>query len=150
MSLEVINFILNLLPSTNKLKIFSGDVGSLFIGFFISFITIELYNSFKIHPTYLIWPLWYPVYDFLFVSINRIILKKSFLKPDKSHLHHIILNKFKNHLTTLVIFILLNSLIIYVGYEITKISKLLSLSTYIFGFFIFYFEMFSLKKKKII
>ena len=103
---SLLTLFLNLLPSTNKLKIFSGDVGSLFIGFFISFITIELYNSFKIHPTYLIWPLWYPVYDFLFVSINRIILKKSFLKPDKSHLHHIILNKFKNHLTTLVIFIL--------------------------------------------
>ena len=86
---------------------------------------------------------------FLFVSINRIILKKSFLKPDKSHLHHIILNKFKNHLTTLVIFILLNSLIIYVGYEITKISKLLSLSTYIFGFFIYFIlRIFSLRKMK--
>ena len=144
---SLLTLFLNLLPSTNKLKIFSGDVGSLFIGFFISFITIELYNSFKIHPTYLIWPLWYPVYDFLFVSINRIILKKSFLKPDKSHLHHIILNKFKNHLTTLVIFILLNSLIIYVGYEITKISKLLSLSSYIFGFFIYFIlRIFSLRK----
>ena len=68
---SLLTLFLNLLPSTNKLKIFSGDVGSLFIGFFISFITIELYNSFKIHPTYLIWPLWYPVYDFLFVSITR-------------------------------------------------------------------------------
>ena len=68
-----LNLILNLLPSKSKFKVFSGDSGSLFIGFFISFMTIELYNSFKIHPAILIWPLWYPVYDFLFVSINRLI-----------------------------------------------------------------------------
>ena len=65
------NLILNMLPSKSKLKFFSGNVGSLFLGFFISFLTIELYNSFGIHPVYLIWPLWYPVYDFLFVSLNR-------------------------------------------------------------------------------
>ena len=146
---SLLNLVLNLLPSTNKIKIFSGDAGSLFIGFFISFITIELYNSFKIHPAYLVWPLWYPVYDFLFVSINRILTKKSVFKPDKFHLHHIIVNKFKSHLNTLIVFILLNTVIIYTGYEITKISKLLSLSTYIFGFFIFFIlRILSLKKYK--
>jgi len=89
-----LNLILNLLPSNNKFKVFSGDTGSLFIGFFISFMTIELYSSFNIHPAILIWPLWYPVYDFLFVSVNRLINKKSIFKPDNSHLHHTISNKF--------------------------------------------------------
>ena len=65
----IINLILNLLPIKTNLKLFTGDVGSLFIGFFISFMTIELYNSFNIHPAILIWPLWYPVYDFLFVKL---------------------------------------------------------------------------------
>ena len=41
---------------SNKFKVFSGDSGSLFIGFFISFMTIELYNNFDIHPSILIWP----------------------------------------------------------------------------------------------
>ena len=38
----VLNLILNLLPSKSKFKIFSGNAGSLFVGFFISFLTIEI------------------------------------------------------------------------------------------------------------
>ena len=137
----ILNLIMNLLPSKSKIKIFSGNTGSLFIGFFISFLTIELYNSFNIHPVYLIWPLWYPVYDFLFVSTNRAILKKSIFSADNSHLHHKVLIKFKkNHLKTILLFFILNVLIIYLGFSISNFSKLISLITFIFGFF-FYFTM---------
>lgn len=137
----ILNLIMNLLPSKSKIKIFSGNTGSLFIGFFISFLTIELYNSFNIHPVYLIWPLWYPVYDFLFVSTNRAILKKSIFSADNSHLHHKVLIKFKkNHLKTILLFFILNVSIIYLGFLISNFSKLISLITFIFGFF-FYFTM---------
>ena len=90
-----LNLILNLLSVKSKFKFFSGNIGSLFIGFFISFLTIDLYSSFGIHPVYLIWPLWYPVYDFLFVSINRAINKKSIFSADNSHLHHKVLKNLK-------------------------------------------------------
>ena len=134
-----LNLILNLLPSKNKFKVFSGDSGSLFIGFFISFITIELYSSFNIHPAILIWPLWYPVYDFLFVSINRLINKKSIFKPDNTHLHHLIYKKFNgNIILPIVLFLLVNSSIIFLGYKISEISKLLSLSIFIIGFALFF------------
>ena len=134
-----LNLILNLLPSKNKFKVFSGDSGSLFIGFFISFMTIELYNSFNIHPAILIWPLWYPVYDFLFVSINRLINKKSIFKPDNTHLHHIIYKKFNgNRVSPIILFFLVNSSIIFIGYKISEISKLLSLSIFILGFTLFF------------
>ena len=133
------NLILNLLPSKSKFKVFSGDSGSLFIGFFISFMTIELYNSFEIHPVILIWPLWYPVYDFLFVSINRLIHKKSIFKPDNTHLHHVINNKFyDNKMLPIILFLLINSSIILLGYKISEISKLLSLVIFIVGFTIFF------------
>ena len=134
-----LNLILNLLPSKNKFKVFSGDSGSLFIGFFISFMTIELYSSFSIHPAILIWPLWYPVYDFLFVSINRLINKKSIFKADNTHLHHIIYNKFKgNRALPVILFLIVNSSIIFLGYKISEISKLLSLSIFIIGFILFF------------
>jgi UDP-GlcNAc:undecaprenyl-phosphate/decaprenyl-phosphate GlcNAc-1-phosphate transferase len=134
-----LNLILNLLPSKNKFKVFSGDSGSLFIGFFISFMTIELYNNFDIHPAILIWPLWYPVYDFLFVSINRLINKKSIFKPDNTHLHHFIYKKFNgNIISLLVLFLLVNSSIIFLGYKISEISKLLSLSIFVIGFTLFF------------
>ena len=135
----ILNLILNMLPSKSQLKFFSGNTGSLFIGFFISFLTIELYNGFGVHPAFLIWPLWYPVYDFLFVSANRALLKKSVFSADNSHLHHIILKKFKkDHFKTILLFLVLNISIIYFGYLISNFSKILSLMIFIFGF-LFYF-----------
>jgi len=142
------NLILNLLPSKNKFKVFSGDSGSLFIGFFISFMTIDLYNSFNIHPVNLIWPLWYPVYDFLFVSINRLINKKSIFEPDNTHLHHVISKKFNgNRIYPIVLFILINSSIIFLGYKISEISELLSLCIFIIGFTLFFIMRFFTFKK---
>jgi UDP-GlcNAc:undecaprenyl-phosphate/decaprenyl-phosphate GlcNAc-1-phosphate transferase len=142
------NLILNLLPSKNKFKVFSGDSGSLFIGFFISFMTIELYNNFNIHPAILIWPLWYPVYDFLFVSINRLMKKKSIFTPDNTHLHHTINRKFNgNKLSPLILFLIVNSLIISLGYKIGEISKLLSFSVFILGFIIYFILRLSEFKK---
>lgn len=135
----ILNLILNMLPSKSKFKFFSGNTGSLFIGFFISFLTIELYSGFGIHPVYLIWPLWYPVYDFLFVSSNRAILKKSIFSADNSHLHHKILKKFKkNHLKTILLFLLLNIFIIYLGFLISNFSKIFSLISFIFGFMLYF------------
>ena len=134
----ILNLILNMLPSKSKFKFFSGNTGSLFIGFFISFITIELYNNFDVHPVYLIWPLWYPVYDFLFVSINRAILKRSIFSADNSHLHHKILIKFKkNHLNTILLFLVSNIFIIYLGFIISDFSKFLSLIAFILFFFLY-------------
>jgi len=144
-----LNLILNLLPSKNKFKVFSGDSGSLFIGFFISFMTIELYNSFNIHPAILIWPLWYPVYDFFFVSINRLINKKSIFKPDNTHLHHRINKKFRGKkVFPIILFLFVNSLIIFIGYKLSEISKLLSLCIFMMGI-IFYFIMRLLTLKKL-
>ena len=148
LAVSFLNLILNLFPAKNKFKIFNGDSGSLFIGFFISFVTIELYNSFKIHPVILIWPLWYPVYDFLFVTFNRLIKKKSIFKADNSHLHHVINNKFNgDRILPLIIFLLTNSSIIFLGYKISEISKLLSLSVFIIGFIFFFIIRFFLFKE---
>jgi len=142
----ILNLILNMLPSKSKFKFFSGNAGSLFVGFFISFLTIELYNSFDIHPVYLIWPLWYPIYDFFFVSINRAIIKKSIFSGDNSHLHHKILIKFKkNHLNTILLFFVSNISIIYFGFLIGNFSKLLSLITFIFVFFLYLILRFKYK-----
>jgi UDP-GlcNAc:undecaprenyl-phosphate GlcNAc-1-phosphate transferase len=143
-----LNLILNLLPSKNRFKVFSGDSGSLFIGFFISFMTIELYNSFNIHPAILIWPLWYPVYDFLFVSINRLINKKSIFEADNTHLHHLIYKKFNgNRILPIISFLLINSSIIILGYKISEVSKLLSLSIFTLGFVLFFIvRLFTIKK----
>ena len=128
------------------MKFFSGNSGSLFVGFFVSFLTIELYNSFNIHPVYLIWPLWYPVYDFLFVSANRAVLKKSIFSADNSHLHHKVLIKFKkDHIKTISLYFVSNVSIIYIGFLISNYSEILSLITFIIGFIFYLIFRFKLK-----
>jgi len=134
-----INLILNFASSKSNLKIFSGNVGSLFIGFFIGFLTIELYNNFNVHPVYLIWPLWYPVYDFLYVSYNRLINNKSIFLADNNHLHHFVLKKLKNnHLKTTISFFILNITVIYAGFLLSNFSKILSLSMFIINFVLYF------------
>jgi UDP-GlcNAc:undecaprenyl-phosphate GlcNAc-1-phosphate transferase len=133
-----VNLIFNFAPGKSNLKIFSGNSGSLFVGFFISFLTIEFYNSFNIHPVYLIWPLWYPVYDFLFVSYNRLKNKKSIFMADNTHFHHVIFKGLKNnHLYTTISFFIINFIILYLSIFISNYSKILSLTLFIVSFILY-------------
>ena len=76
------------------------------------------------------------------------IKKKSIFKPDNSHLHHVINNKFNgDRILPLIIFLLTNSSIIFLGYKISEISKLLSLSVFIIGFIFFFIMRFFLFKE---
>ena len=135
----IINLFLNLFPIKSGLKIFSGDSGSLYLGFVISFFTISIYKQFNVHPVFLIWALWYPVYDFLSVSIKRIMTKKSPFTSDKMHLHHFINKKNNNnHFLSTTIIAIINILIIILGYQISEYSKLLSLISFFILFFFYY------------
>ena len=117
----IVNLFFNFLPANNINKIFMGDAGSLFIGFFISFLMIYLYKIQNIHPAYLIWMCWYPVYDFLSVTIIRIIKKTKFYLPDNLHLHNDLLKlKKNNHYKVTMAITFINILITIVGFATTK------------------------------
>ena len=84
-------------------KIFLGDGGSLFLGTLVCIFTFNFLNSnfeFNISfnkPLYSILILLYPLTDLLRVFVLRIHKKKSPFKPDKNHLHHILLKKNIQH-----------------------------------------------------
>jgi len=149
----MINTYFNFLPSKSSFKIFGGDCGSLFLGYFMSFLMIYLYIKEKIHPAYLIWMCWYPVYDFLFITIYRIKTKKNLFLADNNHLHHILLNNYfyKSHLKTSMFICLLNITIIILNYNlINYFGKIFSLMLFIILFIIYYlFRFAQLKKIKI-
>jgi UDP-GlcNAc:undecaprenyl-phosphate GlcNAc-1-phosphate transferase len=149
----VINIYFNFLPSKNSLKIFGGDCGSLFLGYFISFLMIYLYIIEKIHPAYLIWICWYPVYDFLFLTTYRIKTKKNLFLADNNHLHHILLKNYfyKSHLKTTMFICSLNIAIIILNYNmIYYFGKIYSLVLFFILFIIYFlFRDTQLKKIKI-
>ena len=135
----IISLIFNFLKVGSGFKSLLGDSGSLFIGFFISFLLIFLYKYQNIHPAFLIWACWIPIYDFLHVTFDRLKNKIDISKPDKSHFHHYVLNYFNNNQIKTFFFIsLLNISVIFFGYLICLFAgKLYSIISFIFFFLVF-------------
>ena len=117
-----------------------GDAGSLFLGFFISFMMIYLSTKKNVHPSYLIWAVWYPVYDFLSVNFFRLAKNKNIFQPDKIHFHHLILKYFNNsHVKSFFFINIINILILILGYVVAvKIGKIYSITLFIILFFVFF------------
>jgi UDP-GlcNAc:undecaprenyl-phosphate GlcNAc-1-phosphate transferase len=135
----IINLIFNILPNTNNLKIFMGDAGSLFIGFFMSFFMIYLYKFKNIHPANIIWISWYPIYDFLFMTIYRTSKKLRFYSADNKHFHHVLLRILNNsHLKCTFLISIMNLLIILIGFSVSHyLGKIYSLIVFVLIFLLF-------------
>tara|TARA_X000000368_G_scaffold400083_1_gene371619 strand:+ start:1257 stop:2189 length:933 start_codon:yes stop_codon:yes gene_type:complete len=95
-----------------KNKVFLGDSGSLFLGGIISiYIITVLTNDYIISPEYdlhkilfVISILFYPIIDIIRIFFLRLFKGTSPFRPDKNHIHHLILKKINNHfIVTLII-----------------------------------------------
>ena len=88
-------------------KIFMGDSGSMFLGYIIAVIALLGFKNITL--TSFIIPillLAIPIMDTLFAIIRRLINHKPIGMPDKSHLHHQLLNlKFSQRTTVLIIYL---------------------------------------------
>ena len=89
-------------------KMFLGDAGSMFLGFAIASIPIifkpSISNTFDL--TFPVIILFILISDTTFVIFNRIVKRKSPFEPDKTHIHHQLLNlEFRNRYIVLIIII---------------------------------------------
>tara|TARA_B100000767_G_C19682439_1_gene500198 strand:- start:108 stop:1118 length:1011 start_codon:yes stop_codon:yes gene_type:complete len=84
-------------------QVFMGDSGSLMIGFVISILGIKGINY--IEPISILYIAAIPILDTLFVIFRRVLNGVSPLKPDRLHLHHIILSYFNDQVKKTVIYI---------------------------------------------
>ncbi|PPA70274.1 glycosyltransferase family 4 protein [Jeotgalibacillus proteolyticus] len=101
-------------------KIFMGDTGALFLGFMISVLALLGFKNITVIS--LIIPvliLGVPISDTFFAIVRRILHKQPISAPDKSHLHHCLLNAGFTHRETVVI--------------IYGIASMFSLSAFIFS-----------------
>ncbi len=87
-----------------KNKSFLGDSGSLLIPFIIGYLFIKLYNFEYINFTdeVVIYML-IPGIDLIRVFFKRIKMKKSPLRPDRIHFHHLLLAKFSYSMTFIIL-----------------------------------------------
>jgi UDP-GlcNAc:undecaprenyl-phosphate GlcNAc-1-phosphate transferase len=95
-------------------KIFLGDSGSHFIGGIVSVYVIYILSNnyiikpeFDIHKVIFVFSiLSYPIIDLIRVFIFRVLRKKSPFIADRNHIHHYLIDKYKNHklVVTIILF----------------------------------------------
>lgn len=86
-------------------KCFLGDSGSTFLGFLVSayLIYFTMPDNRYFHPVLALWAAPLPTFDFLNVFFKRLFLKINPFKPDRRHLHYLLLSVgINNKLTTLI------------------------------------------------
>lgn len=103
-------------------KIFMGDTGSMLVGFYLSFLTIAFINSSITSSTVVMWQsaapviaiaaLIIPLYDTLRVFMLRVIRGGSPFTPDRSHVHHHLLDAGFSHGQASIFLFLVNIFIL--------------------------------------
>jgi UDP-GlcNAc:undecaprenyl-phosphate GlcNAc-1-phosphate transferase len=106
----IFNFSLFRLP-----KVFLGDSGSLLFGFLVSFLLIFLANKEIMHPILIAWLVSIFVYEFLSITLVRLINKKNIFHPGKDHLHHILFYLTKSNLKTNLLLVSINTALFLIG-----------------------------------
>jgi len=85
-------------------KIFMGDTGSLFLGFSISVLSLLGYKT-AAFTTFVI-PiimLSIPIFDTVWAFIRRLLNGESPFKPDRGHVHHVLLDKKLGHVKSVLV-----------------------------------------------
>lgn len=113
-------------------KIFMGDTGSLLLGLVASVLAIsflefnqELYNShFHISsgPVFAIAILIIPIFDTLRVMVLRIFRMQSPFNPDRTHIHHLLLDIGFNHIQVTIFLIFVNVIFIMIAYVFRSLN----------------------------
>lgn len=98
-------------------KVFLGDAGSVMIGYFLAWTLIQLSQQPQPHLSTLdvLWCVALPVLDTLAVMVRRMSEGKSPFKPDRGHIHHIMMNAGFNAHTTLVLLVGLAMALVFMG-----------------------------------
>ncbi|QDQ01351.1 undecaprenyl/decaprenyl-phosphate alpha-N-acetylglucosaminyl 1-phosphate transferase [Lysinibacillus fusiformis] len=85
-------------------KIFMGDTGALFLGFMISVLALLGFKNVTVISFIIpVIMLGVPISDTFFAIIRRVRMKKKWSDPDKSHLHHRLLDMGFTHRQTVLI-----------------------------------------------
>ncbi len=107
-------------------KIFMGDIGSQFLGFIISIISLLGFKNVTFNS--LVVPiviLGIPIFDTLFAILRRFLKGESIGTPDKEHFHHQLLKmKFSTRTTVLIIYV------INIAFAVTSVLIALGVTKY--------------------
>ena len=117
-------------------SIFMGDSGSLVLGFIISIVSIRAINY--ISDTVILFITAIPIIDTIIVMTRRLQRGVSPFSPDKSHIHHKIINFKKSMDVTVHIIIALQILLSTIGLLLKDKSDAINFSLFLIILFLFF------------
>lgn len=98
-------------------KVFLGDAGSLMLGYLLAWVLIDFSQGEPRHlsPPDVLWAVALPILDTLAVMYRRLRQGKSPFKPDRGHIHHIVMDAGLSPRRTLVCLIALACSLAFAG-----------------------------------
>jgi UDP-N-acetylmuramyl pentapeptide phosphotransferase/UDP-N-acetylglucosamine-1-phosphate transferase len=120
-------------------KIFMGDTGSLLIGMMVSILAIQFIELQKTipnqelviqaAPAFVVATLILPLFDTLRVFVIRLYNGKSPFYPDRSHIHHLLIDSGFTHMKATLILLLVNVIFIGVAFYLQDRGNLIVLAS---------------------
>lgn len=114
-----------------KNKIFMGDTGSLILGFIISILAIK-FNEFNVNlnsiyhiraaPSVSIGIIMIPLFDTLRVFVTRIFKGRPPFMPDRTHIHHYLLDLGLSHFSSTAVLFITNIFFIIVAFALRNLT----------------------------
>ena len=106
-----------------------GDSGVLLSSFVVAYVVIKFYNKgILIDADTIFILMMVPGIDMFRLFLSRLYNKKNPFYPDKNHIHHLLLNKFKFKITILILFLLI---FFPIFFKYLKISSIFIILTYL-------------------
>ena len=105
-------------------KIFLGDAGSTLIGYLLAWVLIRMSqvpDQTHLSPVNVLWCVALPVFDTLAVMLRRMRQGKSPFKPDRGHIHHILMGAGLGPRATLLTLIGMAALFAVAGFTIAHV-----------------------------
>lgn len=105
-----------------KAKVFLGDAGSVVLGYVIAWTLIALSQDSprRISPGLVLWCVGLPVMDTLAVIYRRLKRGVSPFTPDRTHIHHLLMNAGLGPRTTLACLVAFAALLPFVGFLVHR------------------------------
>lgn len=134
-----------------RFKIFMGDAGSTLLGFTLLWLLILATQGKEavITPSTALWLIAIPLMDMAAITIRRIRRGDSPFKPDREHLHHILMRSGLTGRQTLIVMVLFASLIalIGIGLDAMAVPELLSVTLFLLMFVSYFYVLAQLLRR---
>ncbi|WP_240669045.1 undecaprenyl/decaprenyl-phosphate alpha-N-acetylglucosaminyl 1-phosphate transferase [Dyella sp. M7H15-1] len=117
-------------------KIFLGDAGSMLIGYLLAWALVRMSQTTQTHlsPVDVLWCVALPVFDTFAVMLRRVRQGKSPFKPDRGHVHHILMDAGMGPRTTLLALTVLAASFALLGVIIAHAATSAGLNLAAYGF----------------